>query len=35
VRTIWVPHTSSATAESRCNNVSTEVGSPYRYRFYD
>ncbi len=30
VRTIWVPHTSSATAESRCNRVSTEVVSPYR-----
>ena len=25
--------TSSATAESRCNRVSTEVGSPYRYVF--
>ncbi|MNS62194.1 hypothetical protein D3C72_952460 [compost metagenome] len=33
VRTMCVPQTSRATADSRCNNVSTEVGSPYCYRF--
>ena len=33
VRTIWVPHTSSATAESRCNNVNTVGFPPYRYSF--
>ncbi|SUB69133.1 Uncharacterised protein [Pluralibacter gergoviae] len=32
VRTMWVPHTSSETAESRCNKVSTGYCSPYRYR---
>ncbi|MNR43904.1 hypothetical protein D3C85_1625750 [compost metagenome] len=29
VRTMCVPQTSRATADSRCNSVSTEVGSPY------
>ena len=33
VRTMWVPQTSRATAESRCNSVNTEWGSPYRYCF--
>ena len=31
VRTIWVPHTSRATAESRCSRVNTESGTPYHY----
>jgi len=33
VRTICVPQTSNATAESRCSSVSTSVGSPFRYPF--
>ncbi|CNV05965.1 Uncharacterised protein [Salmonella enterica subsp. enterica serovar Bovismorbificans] len=33
VRTICVPHTNSATAESRWSKVNTASGSPYRYTF--
>ena len=33
VRTIWVPHTNSETAESRCSKVNTESFSPYCYGF--
>ena len=33
VRTICVPQTSIATAESRCNRVNTESSTPYRYMF--